>query len=610
MPIKFTCPHCKKVLNVKDTFAGKKGPCPSCKKIVAVPAQSAAVVSNPAPTPAAPTTTNGHTGAKEPPPPTLVDAEAAAAAALADEPPPEEIVPTFVDFNCPMCDEPLHLSAELAGKRAPCPECKRIIKVPELKKREKADWRNLNPGLPSGARRPDEPAPEGAWGTAAASAVSREALEEAQVIPDKYWRPLSTRDKIMRGVYIGAAVLCAVIVVVLGFSWWFSSREARSVKNVETYANSPEAKSTIKPEGVAALYAALGEYHLRAKKAGGAKEAQTYFQKAVDAVSQEDTSERDAVLADVALAQVDLGGSKEEITATTRLDWKEAQAAVGKTLRAMRNNDARLDAYRAVCRKLIARKQAERGLALAAQISDEPERITEAEAAAGLEMLSAKQDALASRAADQALTRFAQDERPALTPSVVALAEALKRSPPAPKGDAEDENTLIGQAEGLARQGQWDAGRAKAAKIENSLARMQAYVALAAAGDARADNPDLDAAVKLAPDVLKGKPAQAPLGLRLAEIAAHAGAAEQAEAVAAAIDDTALVGRARLAVLRARLAAKSGGVQPVSADPPTLSHFLSVLWIARHAKKYDGDKGNAAEYAFGTIGALLGPPSD
>ena len=34
MAIKFSCPHCRKALNVKDHLAGKKAQCPACKKPV------------------------------------------------------------------------------------------------------------------------------------------------------------------------------------------------------------------------------------------------------------------------------------------------------------------------------------------------------------------------------------------------------------------------------------------------------------------------------------------------------------------------------------------------------------------------------------------------
>jgi hypothetical protein len=613
MPIKFPCPHCKRVLSVKDHLAGKKGACPNCKKILTVPAQSAA----PAPPAAPPAPTNGHTAKPEPPPQPAppVDAEAAAAAALADEPPPEAAAPQFVDFTCPMCDEPVHVSAELAGKRTPCPECRRIIKVPEIKKPEKADWRKTNAaGLPSGARRPDEPAPEGAWGsTVSASTVSREALEEAAVIPDRYYQPLTTRQKVMRGLLAAAALGLVALLVSLGVGWWGRARESRSVMNVEEYAASAEAKKKVGPEGVAALYAALGEYQMRSRRPGGARDAQTYFQKAVETLTQPGgeaavrEKERDALLADVALLQADLGLGQEKFEKQQQFTWSEAQKAAGKTLRRVGGFDARLAAYRVVCRRLLGNKQPDHAYALAAQISDEPPERAEARATAGLEMLAANQPALAARAASEVEDAFSRDEGIKLSPAVVALAVALNRKVPAAKGADEDADvTALGKAIGEAYRPNERAARAKAAALADPEVRFQAYVELAAVGEAKADNPDLEAALKLAGDLPRGKLTWQKL--RLAEVAARAGVTGAPfDALAAAFDDRGLAARARLAGLRGKLAATKGASSeaPIPADPPTLAHYLSVELLARHNGKYD-DKADDADRAFGAVGALLG----
>jgi hypothetical protein len=50
--IKVKCPHCPKVMNIGDEYAGKKIRCPACKEVIAVPAVAAAV--QPAPAPKAP----------------------------------------------------------------------------------------------------------------------------------------------------------------------------------------------------------------------------------------------------------------------------------------------------------------------------------------------------------------------------------------------------------------------------------------------------------------------------------------------------------------------------------------------------------------------------
>src|SRR5262249_4452386 len=120
--IKFSCPHCKKALTVKDQHAGRRAPCPACKKPVIIPAP----VGKPA------------------------DLEASAAAALPGEPaaaPPP--VQSRIEFTCSFCDEKVSVTADLAGKRTPCPECRRIVKVPEPQDNKPKDWRTIDTRRPS-----------------------------------------------------------------------------------------------------------------------------------------------------------------------------------------------------------------------------------------------------------------------------------------------------------------------------------------------------------------------------------------------------------------------------------------------------------------------------
>ena len=664
MPIKFTCPHCKKLLSVKDHLAGKKGACPACKKVLTVPLESAplaspsppnsesasaaagnpvapkATPSNPAAPKAPPSPANGHSKVKAPapapaakpapPPPPSVDVEAAAAAAFADEPPPaaETAAPTFIDFNCPQCDEPLHLNADLAGKRAPCPECKRIIKVPELKKQEKLDWRKTNAqGLPSGARRPDEPVPEGAWGTAtSATNVSRTALEEANVLPDRYYQPLTLQQKIMRGVMAGAVFVVFLSLAVGAFAWWRSSREARSVKNVEDYANSPAAAQKIGREGQAALFIALGEYQLHTKQLRCAEDAEKLFGKAIDTLTPADLNlvnlnERDAILADLALLQIDLAGNKDQVDNKLRLKWDEAHNAFRTSLHAMKNGDARLEAYRAVCRRLIASNETKRAVALAGQLSDDASEQAEARAVAGLELLAAKQPV------PEDITRlfaaFEQKEgRPMLTPSVVALGDALelkRKIEPNPDPDnkhktEEEINLAIGHAEKMARDGKWNDALDKIGTMplnDKPLVRLRAFTALAAAGDAKSDNPVLQEAMKLAADPRLQIPAAAWYQLSIVAAAAHAGVGDdQLNALVAAIQDPGMAGRARLLVLQQKLTDKNAAaLTPLPNEPPNLAHYLSVKLLARQKRSFDAANADDADRAFGIIGELLGSMS-
>src|SRR5260370_35144869 len=100
MAIKFSCPHCRKALSVKDHLAGKKSQCPACKKTLTIPPAARAPIAMPA------------------------DVEALAAAALADEPkaPSPAGAAATKEFKRYYCDEQAREGAEWAGKQAPCPE--------------------------------------------------------------------------------------------------------------------------------------------------------------------------------------------------------------------------------------------------------------------------------------------------------------------------------------------------------------------------------------------------------------------------------------------------------------------------------------------------------
>src|SRR5262249_50073230 len=137
------------------------------------------------------------------------DVEALAAAAFADEPAKAEEAPTSVKFECDYCGNPMEVSADLAGKRAQCPECRRIVKVPELVKRAPKQWhRNAQ----------QEAAPEGTWDAGAKTRVSEEALEEAGARPEDR-EPLTLRQKLTRGAVAAAGVGLVVWGVLLAVAW-------------------------------------------------------------------------------------------------------------------------------------------------------------------------------------------------------------------------------------------------------------------------------------------------------------------------------------------------------------------------------------------------------
>ena len=268
MSIKFLCSHCLKVLSVKDQLAGKRGKCPHCGTVVLVP-----VPAKPASAPAAPRPASAPAASPPAAPPAPpADLDALAAAALADEPkadgPPT--APTTIDFECPMCGEKLHLPLDLAGKRAPCPECRRIIKVPEPEKKDPANWRQATQSLPSAARRPEEKAPEGAWSSAAGAAmVSREALHDAGAIPEAR-ALLTVRQRVVRYTWVAGVAVFVVVCAVLGYLKWAEAVEAKALDAALGYAESAAGQGELGRDGRAAIYRLAGDYFLRQRETGGA----------------------------------------------------------------------------------------------------------------------------------------------------------------------------------------------------------------------------------------------------------------------------------------------------------------------------------------------------
>lgn len=198
MPIKLTCTKCGKALRLKDELAGRKVACPGCKTVLRAPA-AAAVGSG------------DNSGGP-------VDHEALALQAIAEqiaaEQPPE---PQYVEFTCPQCDEVVSIGTELAGKQAPCPACRRIVKVPALQKTGPRDWRQTAPKAgPDAALLKNQEVLEDSWSSAATSKVSGEALFKAGAI--KIQKPKLTRVQWAQRIVGGLAALALLAV-----GWWLVS---------------------------------------------------------------------------------------------------------------------------------------------------------------------------------------------------------------------------------------------------------------------------------------------------------------------------------------------------------------------------------------------------
>jgi hypothetical protein len=356
MSIKFKCPHCKKPLSVKDQLAGKRAKCPACDKVLTIPA----LVSMPA------------------------DIEALAAAALADEPAAAPAAPTrTIDFTCMYCDEPVKVGADLAGKQTPCPHCKHILKVPQPDKKDApVDWRKAD-SRPLGARR-DEVEPVGAWGSgSSARTVSREALEEAAAIP-AVREPVTTKQWVLRGL-LAAGVASLALGAFLLFTSWSTKRAMQKAldKALLAVASESDQEPKISAAADAEVHRAAGEYTLRLDKQDCVKEAQKHFWQARSLLDKAAPSpERDALLIDLALAQIELGGDEPDIRKGRRLPWAKTQEEVRQTLALIRSadpkheasRDAHVEGLRVVSRKLIAKGQVPAAVTLAMQINPVPRK--------------------------------------------------------------------------------------------------------------------------------------------------------------------------------------------------------------------------------------------
>jgi len=622
MPIRITCPHCKRGMLVDERLAGKKGKCKACQQILTVPSLPTSNASAPASAP------------PEAQAPAPADVEAQAAALFADEPKKEEPAEVkTIDFNCPYCDEAIQLSADLAGKRAPCPECKHIIKVPELVKKDPKDWRKVEARGPSGARLPDQPELEGAWSSRTVGSVGKQSLEEAGVLP-KVQKPRTTWEKVRLPVLLGSGLLLVFIGGFSWYSWWSRRAVERGVQAALTFADSQEATPEIK----AALSLAAGEYYLRSGIDHSDPRTGRSFHAAVAANNQFGTAlttlrsapqsaERDALLTDLALAEVELGGDKPDTDQELRLPWDKTQQLLLATVREIHEEEAKLHALRAVARSLREHGQGARVLPLANQLFAAPDADKAAAlAGVGLEFFKAEDRAAAEKALDAALQLFPKDAKdkdakaPPLRAEVVALAWLLDKKDLPPAGDNEDNkaNEQIGKAEALARQGKWEEARKEADRAEEESVRFHARLAIAAAAvDAKLpETTDIESAFKMAEDGLAKKRPLSWSMLYLVELALRTSLPEErVQALANQIGNTALRGRAQLAVFRAQLKKANQFVEDSTADKidgKSLARGLAAQALARHNVGINGGYASVVQswqqplQSFGALGVALG----
>jgi tetratricopeptide (TPR) repeat protein len=607
MAIRFPCPHCKRALSVKDQLAGKKATCPACKKALIIPGQ--------APAPA-----KGDSATR----PILSELLEAPAQ-----------TPQTIDFTCPQCDEPVSLSSELGGKQAPCPQCRRIIKVPLSKTMSPGDWRKTD-HLPTGARRDAEPTPEGAWGTSGStSLVSREALVEAEVIPSRRRPVLTRKQKVLRFGLAGGALVVLGLVAWLGFHFWQKNQQealvTRALKMAET--------GTIHASGaVAEIHRAAGEYYFRTDQRGCATRAQALLNKARDLATRNDNLlERDLQLTDLALLQLDLGGVPPEVQQEKRLEWKKVLNSVRQTLTDLKSSGGRLNAVRRVVQKMVGQGMGNEAARLAQVLAVSEERrpggsgdeevlaneAPEVLAVAGLELFRAGQNKEAEELLTQALKYYPAEVGPRASPppplasSVVALSMALgKPAPPPGKSEVEATAHTIGRAQGLALQGNQAGARASLAQTKGDI-RLAGLIALggtpAEAGPP--DLTDLEQAATLLENELRGRSLSSWGVYRLVELMAQAGQIDRAQKITEFIPNPTLRCRAQVNVLHKLLSNRPDPADDQlveGVEKQTLALGLAREALMRHNSRIQSSAVGAVEgweerwQPFGLAGAALG----
>lgn len=629
MPITFNCQSCKAKMTVPDAMAGKRGKCSKCKAAVLVPGangapaepksepvRAAAAPPRPALEPKVESIRPSPPPVAPAPPEIEEDAESAAAAALADEPKKAEAEESdFISFNCPQCDEPVKLELEHAGKKHPCPSCRRIIAVPRPAKKDPTTWRDKGPSLPSGARREVGPAPEDAWGRGDVKGVSAEALKEAGALQEKR-KPLTLLQRARPFLLFGVPLLLLIGGAVWGWNWLTRTSEEGAYRAAMEVARG----QGISEDGRAALYAYSGEYQLHA---GQEKKAREDFGQARVLADRSRNPERDGLLLDLLPMQLRLndvqGGTEKDKKARAG----EVQKLLDSTLRSL-SPDVRLEGLRRAAALLAEYREASRVNELTravypAPLPDSKDAAAKADhyealAAAALELFRASATAEVEEIAEPVRKAYAdKKDRPLLRPAVVALAVARGQEPPEPGSSIDDRDAIaIGRPAGLARKAGGAAeARQAAAGISSSGVQARALLEIA---DATGEAADVDAAIKALPQMDRRYKAWA--ALRLIELGRRA--KMDVEGLSAAVGQTPVELKpwAHLLVLRAKLAASKSVEEPkvleAFGETQSLGARVAHLELARHNTRQS--RGWASKIktweegprAFGSLGVALG----
>lgn len=654
MPIEFNCPHCATPYKLKDELAGKKATCrnPDCRQVITVPAPKATVPPTPAapPKPAAAPKAAPKPAAKPParkdetPLPPPIDAEAAAAAALADAPKDAAAADAPIPVECAFCNHKWTEPRDKAGKNVLCPneDCRQRNKVPVPKDDKPKNWREADTG-PS-LRKENFEKPTDVVTSGDAAYVKGKVLEEAGAL-DHLYEPVPLKRKLF------FATLILVPLLGLGFGV-YKIVTGWGERKQEQYFEAAFKQLSVEglPGGEGDLFAAVlhlaaGEFKFGDPAEGEfkLKKAHEHFTKAREemrqAAQKDDPKKKDAALpryalgAELALAQLALGGTDDEVKAQTRFRWVP-DTATGRQMKVKGTThdvftelrqtlqeilpadfDHRLGVARRLTRELVKRGRTDIAGMLPTLLFGAPEQ-PEAKAAVALEVYRIdKANPFPAQVADELKGVLAKGVQPGMTPvpaSAVVLWKALNTEK-APQvvnvalpgvGQTVSDGTRTAAVGLLLLDNKAD----EAAEVVRRPGQLpsQLRAAVQIAEWVPENTTALDAALAIAQKAAdpKKKPEPsalppAPLLLRLAQLAGERGKPELAKSFAELIPDESARAWAKADGLR--LAASPTAPLDESAfDAPDdnakvkAGHGWGRFWVARHNTRVTGDQGKMA----------------
>jgi hypothetical protein len=582
MAITFKCPSCQHAYKVKEEMAGKKVVCTDCKKPIRVPSAYAA------------------------PSPVVEEADALAAAALADAPAaPAELVTATITVECPNCIEQVTFTADKAGKQAPCPSCKRIIRVP-IPKTGKTDWRAAD-ARPTFAKVQPDAHLKDVVSSADIRIVDREALAEAGALRKREREPRPLRERVTQIVI----VVCLLGLVGVGTLILRGKKVVEQREDLVIAAVKMVADNTNIPPGVRAeTYRGAGEYVL-AQSDGKADTAREYLANARGALTKgtEQPFEKTALLTRLAVTTAGLVGSQEEIRAGRRLEW-------GPTLTALRYTLQALDDPSQWEGTILAVRHLTRTLGIRGALPDQPAILNlvaarfepplrgDALAAVGLELLATGE---AGEKRAKAIAEQVRSMNDPPQPRIVALLAATKLSDP-PMTDSPPLAVRVGAAEGFARRDEMETARSIARKPGSPEDRFAALVTLA---DVQPTSQLADAVSFFAEEFQHRDLPDWGL-IRMAQLCAEASSPEPAKKLTAALAglkdlsprSATVRGWAQMELMRSSAEPATDAAAKAVTPADGLAARLAWEEVARRSRSADGAPEMAKPLAL--VGAALG----